>query len=439
MNYPHESVHVKVTLSHPLIPTHTSERVFLRVDVSAPVSIPSVGASSVASRSASDPARPPLDLALVVDRSGSMYGEKLAYAKDAVLGLIDRLSATDHLSLCAYDDHVDVIFPRHPVDALVMKANVATVEVRGCTNLSAGLLAGLQQLPATGKALRRVLLLSDGLANSGVTDPAGLADMARQATGSGRSVSTFGVGQDFDEDTLRTIADAGGGSYYYIASPEDIPTIFREELGELSDVVAQNLTVHFTPLAAEVVGVLGFDGHALPAQAGDVQAGATRSVMLALRLPPAAAGDLVLGDVICRWTPLETPLEPCETRVEVSALAVDDPARVEAALDRDVLRAAGLQLAADENKAAVLAARSGDDALFTTHLAAAEAALDLLGGELNEQAEEQSAFISRMRRQGATTSQADRDLHLTTDWSRYKMRHRQQNYHPKPDDHDSQA
>ena len=434
MNHPHDSVQVKVTLSHPLIPTHTSERVFLRVDVSAPVAAPSPLDPSAAHPPTLAPPQPPLDLALVVDRSGSMHGEKLAYAKHAIFGLIDRLLTTDHLSLCAYDDHVDVIFPRHPVDALVMKANVATVEVRGCTNLSAGLLAGLQQLPAAGKALRRVLLLSDGLANSGVTDPAGLADLARQAIGSGRTVSTFGVGQDFDEDALRAIADAGGGSYYYIASPEDIPTIFREELGELGDVVAQNLTVHFTPLAAEVVGILGFDGHALPAQAGDVQAGATRSVMLALRLPSTAAGDLVLGDVICRWTPLETPLEPRETRVEISVLAVDDPARVEAALDRDVLRAAGLQLAADENKAAVAAARRGDDAEFCSRLDAAEAALGLLSGDLDEQGHEQSAFISRMRAQGATASQADRDLHLTTDWSRYKMRHAKADYRPNAGD-----
>ena len=194
-------------------------------------------------------------------------------------------------------------------------------------------------------------------------------------------MSTFGVGLDFDEDTLRAIADAGGGNYYYIASPEDIPTIFREELGELGEVVAQNLTVDFESLAAEVVGVLGFDGHALPAQAGDVRAGATRSVMLALRLPATDAGDLVLGDVVCRWTPLRTPLEPRETRVEVSVLAVDDLVRVEAALDHDVLRAAGLQLAADENKAAVDAARRGDEAQFRIHLDAAEAALGVVGDE----------------------------------------------------------
>ena len=421
MNHPHDSVQVKVTLSHPLIPTHTSEQVFLRVDVRAPATPPFVDTPMTDPSPAPAP-RPSLDLALIVDRSGSMYGDKLGNAKSAVLELIDRLQVTDHLSLCAYDDRVEVVFPRNAIDALVMKANVAPLEARGSTNLSAGLLAGLQQLPAQESALRRVLLLSDGLANSGVTDPAGLADLARQAIRSGRTVSTFGVGQDFDEDTLRAIADAGGGNYYYIASPEDIPTIFREELGELADVVAENLTVEFQPLAAEVVGILGFDGHALPAQAGDVRAGATHSVMLALRLPGIDAGDLVLGDVVCRWTPLLASLEPREVRVEVSALAVDDLDRVEAALDRDVLRAAGLQLAADENKAAVDAARRGDGAQFRTHLAGAEAALGVVGDDEDDQANEQAAFTAKMRAQGLKASHADRDLHLTTDWSRYKLR-----------------
>ena len=141
MNHPHDSVQVKVTLSHPLIPTHTSEQVFLRVDVRAPVTPPFVDTPMTDPSPAPAP-RPSLDLALIVDRSGSMYGDKLGYAKSAVLELIDRLQVTDHLSLCAYDDRVEVVFPRNAIDALVMKANVAPLEARGSTNLSAGLLVG---------------------------------------------------------------------------------------------------------------------------------------------------------------------------------------------------------------------------------------------------------------------------------------------------------
>ena len=117
MSHPHDTVHVQATLSHPLVRTQTPEQVFLRIDVSSPaVAIPGRrGATS------------PLDLALVLDRSGSMHGEKLFYAKEAVRGLIDRLPATDSLSLCAYDDRIDAVFPRHPLDALVMHANAATI------------------------------------------------------------------------------------------------------------------------------------------------------------------------------------------------------------------------------------------------------------------------------------------------------------------------
>ncbi len=129
----------------------------------------------------------------------------------------------------------------------------------GSTDISAGLTAGLQQLGAEGEALRRVFLLSDGLANQGITDAEGLGDLAQQGLAAGRLVSIFGVGCQFNENLLRKIADSGGGNYYYIGSPEDIPVALEQELGELSSVVGQNLTVDFHAQDAQVAAVLGFD------------------------------------------------------------------------------------------------------------------------------------------------------------------------------------
>src|SRR5680860_491130 len=94
---------------------------------------------------------------------------------------------------------------------------------------------------------------------------------------------------------------AGGGNYYYIASPEDAPAIFKEELGELGSVLAQNLTVDFAPKHCHLVGVLGFAGAKLPAAAGDVQTGATRSVLFALEVPLVLEGALAVGTVTCGW------------------------------------------------------------------------------------------------------------------------------------------
>jgi len=241
-----------------------------------------------------------------------------------------KLLAEDEISLVVYDGVVDVVFPRSKVGdaAVVTRAKADSIEPRGMTNLGGGLVAGVQQLAQDAAGLHRVFLVSDGLANVGVTDPVGLEDIARQALRRDLTVSTFGVGQDYDEELLRRIADAGGGSYYYIAQPDQIPGIFEEELGEFSAVVAQNLTVDLVAQGAQVRGVLGFEGVDLPAAAGDVLAGATRSVLVALSVPPLPEGGTKLGTVSCRWTPVETPLSPEEVTLELAALASHDLARV---------------------------------------------------------------------------------------------------------------
>ena len=368
--------------------------------------------------------RPPLDLAVVLDRSGSMEGEKIVFAKKAVDTLIDRLLPTDHMALVAYDNVVETVFARRKVDdALVMKTKAALIEPRGCTNLSGGLVEGLQQLGQDKGALRRVLLLSDGLANEGVTDPAGLcrhrpAGGGRRARGSPRSASA----STSTRNCFATLADAGGGNYYYIASPDDIPGIFLEELGELGDVVAQNLTLDFKSKGAEVLGVLGFNEAGLPAHAGDVRAGAVRSVMLALAVPPTDEGEVILGDVTCRWTTLEDAVTPREKRITVSAVSSSDLRSVEAAVDENVLRAARLQLVADENQAATRAAQAGDEKAYRDHVKRAHKTLEALGEpdapdvlglrNLNEELQACSAAYLL----------EDRDLQKRTHLSQYNTR-----------------
>lgn len=398
-------IKVQARLSHPIVHAGEPTEVFLRVDVTG------VGQTGK---------RPPLDLAVVLDRSGSMHGEKLQYAKKAVETLIDRLLPTDHLALVTYDSEVDTVFARRRVDdALVMKTKVALVEARGCTNLSGGLVEGLQQLGQDKGALRRVLLLSDGLANEGVTDLDGLADLAHQGVNSGKGVSTFGVGLDFNEELLRTLSDVGGGNYYYIASPDDIPGIFVEELGELEDVVAQNVLIDFEPRGVEIRGVLGFNSSRLPAQAGDVRAGGVRSVMLALGVPPAAEGERVLGEVKCRWTALGEALAPREERITVSAVGSSDLKRVADAVDQEVLRAAQLQLAADENEAASRAARAGDRAAFSAHVMRASSRLDALGDLDDPGLREQRRLNEELRSRAWDELRMDRDFQKRAHMSQY--------------------
>ena len=133
---------------------------------------------------APDTDRPPLHLALVVDRSGSMAGAKLAAAQASARFLAGRMRATDQLALVTFDDDVDLLVPLGPPDTDKLAAAIAGIEPGGCTNLSGGWLKGLEELSrADGDGTRRVLLLTDGLANEGITDPAQLRQIAGRHQG----------------------------------------------------------------------------------------------------------------------------------------------------------------------------------------------------------------------------------------------------------------
>ncbi len=193
--------------------------------------------------------RRPLNLSVVLDRSSSMAGDKIEYVKKAAQFLVQRLSGRDCFSLVTYNEAVSVDSPPGPVlhkDAV--NHAIQAIRPSGTTNLSGGWLKGCQlveQNAAEGQ-INRVLLLTDGLANEGVTDPARLAAMARQKREEGVTTTTMGVGLGFNEDLLTRLASEGGGAFYYIDNPDQAPRIFTEELADLMSVVGQNLTITLT-------------------------------------------------------------------------------------------------------------------------------------------------------------------------------------------------
>ena len=198
---------------------------------------------------ASDRERAPVNLAFVIDRSGSMGGEKIELAKQAVARPSRTSSERDRFSVVAYDDAIDVVVESTPASDEARRNAIARLardrrprQHEPVRRLAARLRAG-RAAPDRPRRSNRVLLLTDGLANTGITDPDELAHHAAELRARGVSTTTFGVGNDFDEALLQAMADAGGGHFYYIASAAQIRDHIASEVGETLEVVARDVAL----------------------------------------------------------------------------------------------------------------------------------------------------------------------------------------------------
>lgn len=197
--------------------------------------------------------RVPLNLSVVFDRSGSMDGERIKEGRAALDYLIDHLESQDILSIVTYDHQAEVFHGAEPVaDKNKIKGKLHHVRPRGATNISGGLQLGFQEasLKYDPTKINRMFLLTDGLANEGVTDDFILEQIVHGYSQQGNvSLSTFGLGHEYNEVLLHNLAEAGGGHFYHIDQPQDAQRDFGSEIKTLLSVVAQNakLTVAFPP------------------------------------------------------------------------------------------------------------------------------------------------------------------------------------------------
>lgn len=194
--------------------------------------------------------RIPLNISIVVDRSSSMQGVKMGYAKRAAKNIIDQLKAEDVVSIVVYDSYVDTIQP--PVNVIEkekIKAKIDGIVPQASTNLWGGTEQGYQFVKRNFKQgyVNRVLLISDGLANVGLTDSTLIrSKVQKYKDDEGVSISTFGVGLDYNETLMTDMAETGAGNYYFIDAPGKMTAIFNNELRGLLSVAAQNAELRIT-------------------------------------------------------------------------------------------------------------------------------------------------------------------------------------------------
>ncbi len=192
--------------------------------------------------------RSPLNLAVIIDKSGSMSGSRLEYAKQAAIFVTERLVPTDRVALIAFDDQVEILSPSLLMteeNKKAIKQKISEIRFGGTTNLGGGWLTGCQQIAEVPgeSSINRALLLTDGHANVGIVDIEELSTHARELSKRGISTSTFGVGHGFNEHLLEAMSNQGRGNFYFIEAPMGIPDIFLNEFKELSSITAADVEI----------------------------------------------------------------------------------------------------------------------------------------------------------------------------------------------------
>lgn len=246
-------------------------------------------------------ARLPLKLALVLDRSGSMQGDKMETAKKAVLAVLDHLTSRDQMAVVIFDDHIEILQKLAfvtPEYKSRLRAALQEVQARASTALHEGWLTGcntLMENPIAGAgAVARCFLLTDGIANVGITDPEQIAGEAAGVRGhTAISTSTFGIGTDYNELLLGPMAVAGGGQFHHLRSADEITQAFVGELGGLLTVAARQVRLEIqTEGSVQVELLSAYWEDRAPEKSGprsiaigDLQSEETRHVVVRFAFP----------------------------------------------------------------------------------------------------------------------------------------------------------
>lgn len=287
---------VDARLGHASMPRAASGETYLFAQVTA------------SDEGAAPAAAAPLNLAIVIDRSGSMKGDRIANAMNAAVFAVERMRDGDSVTVVSFDTAAQVVVPPTRIasgNRASIEAAIRSIRLGGDTCISCGLQEGMQQLALTsltGDRISRMILLSDGATNAGVRDVAGLRGMAGRMHGRGVTISTIGVDVDFDEKIMAAIASEANGRHYFVANASGLPAVFGQEFDDLLASVAKEteLAIELAP-GVEVAEVFDRsfrrEGNKLIVPFGTFSAKQEKTVLVKLRVPTDREGDQPVADL----------------------------------------------------------------------------------------------------------------------------------------------
>lgn len=247
-----DPVRVHLDVDRTVLPADTTERAIVKIGLDC-VRPPRHGH------------RPPVNIALVIDRSGSMSGDKIEKAREAALEAVRRLAPDDIVALVVYDTRVQTLVPAQRVgDGRRLEQAICGIEVGGNTALYGGVTRGAAEVRRhmeDRRFVNRVILLSDGLANVGPSSPEELGRLGASLVKEGISVTTIGLGLGFNEDLMTRLAQRSDGNTYFVEDSRDLPRIFAAELGDVLNVVARRIIIEIEfPSGVRPMKFVGRDG-----------------------------------------------------------------------------------------------------------------------------------------------------------------------------------
>lgn len=305
--------------------------------------------------------RTPVNIAIVIDKSGSMTGEKIRKAKEAAIMAIDRLGPNDIISVVAYDHTVEVLVPATKAsEKQAIKRAVERLEVGGNTALFAGVSKGAAEVRKflDRQRVNRIILLSDGLANVGPSSPAELGDMGASLIKEGISVTTIGLGLDYNEDLMTQIARRSDGNHAFVEKAADLVKIFNSEFGDVLSVVAQEVTMKIRCAdAIRPIRVLGRDaditGQTVTAYLNQIYGNQEKYLLLEVEVPNTRESkSLDLAEVSVTYANMATRSTDKIMR-SVSVRFTASERIVEENTNASVMASAVEQMAIEKNKLAV--------------------------------------------------------------------------------------